>query len=116
MAARPVPAPFTISDAAVRKIGWIREQYREAFPDNPPVMPGVSLGQRLFDNGRRGPKQVFIAFWRASEFPPQAYDEVQRVSGVDLIFKVLDEDVPDFVGKQIDYAPDQAFFLRDAPA
>jgi hypothetical protein len=110
----PTPAPFTLSDAAIAKIEWIRSEYLDAFPDNPPAMPGVSLGWRLFDDGSTGPKQVFIAFWRASEFPPVAYEEVQRVSGVDLVFKVLPEDVPVFVGQQIDYAPDRAFFLRPA--
>jgi len=36
------------------------------------------------------------------------------VSGVELIFKALPDDVPAFTGKQMDFAEDQGFHLRPA--
>ena len=110
----PVRAPFTLSEAAIRQIEWLRTHYLDAFPDDPSAMPGVSSGYRLFDDGSKGPKRVIIGFWRASEFPPEAHEEVQRVSGVDLVFKAPLEDVPAFAGKQMDFAEDQGFYLRPA--
>lgn len=109
-------APFTISEAALRQIEWIRQQYAEAFPDNLPAMAGVSLGQPVLAGGGLGDYAVMVAFWRRSEFPESARGLVQRVSGLDLVFPVPDQHVPMFVGKEIDYAPDRAFYLRARPA
>lgn|GEM_PF-1157892 len=117
MTEKTIPAPFTLSPAAIKQIERIRDQYLAFSPDDPPVMPGVNLARRLFDDGSFGPERVVIGFWRVSEFPASAYDVVQRVSGVDLVFPVPPEDRPPFAGKQIDYSDDSGFYLRDgAPA
>ena len=108
-------APFTISDAALRQIEWIRTQYADAFPDNLPAMAGISLGQSVLKDGGLGDYSVLIGFWRKSEFPDSGYELAQRVSGLDFVFPVPDWQVPMFVGKEIDYAPERAFYLRDKP-
>ena len=111
-----ISAPFSISVSALRQIERIRSEYARAFPDDPPVMPGINLGARVLDSGKLGPRQVIVGFWRKSEFPSAAHQQVQRVSGLDLVFPIPPSDLQAFVGKQIDYAPDRAFFLRDEPA
>jgi hypothetical protein len=110
------PAPFTISDAALRHIEWMRAQCAEEFPDNPPAMAGVGLGQRVLKEGGLDDYSVLIGFWSKSKFSDSGYELVQRVSGLDLVFPVPDWQVPLFEGKEIDYAPDRAFYLRDRPA
>jgi hypothetical protein len=107
-------APFTISERALRQIEWIRGQYLEHFPDDPPAMAGVNLAQPVLPDGKLGPYSVFIAFWRRSEFKVEDRWLVQKVSGLDLVFPVPAEQVLLFVGKQIDYDEDHAFYLRDA--
>jgi hypothetical protein len=105
-------APFTISDAALTHIAWVRAQYEDAFPDDPPVMAGVSLGGPFSGEGSIGPLRVIVAFWRKSEFKPEAYAEVQRVSGLDLIFPIPEAYLPAFVGKELHFSSEDGLVLR----
>jgi hypothetical protein len=109
----PIPAQFTISDTALRHIAWVRAQYEDAFPDDPPVMAGISLGGQLFDNGTIGPLNVVVGFWRKSEFKPEALAEVQRVSGLDLIFPIPAQYKEAFDGKELHFTETEGLFLRE---
>ena len=110
-----IRAPFVISARALQQIDWIRHQYLAAFPEDPPVMCGVTLSSTIHDDGSFGPKSVAIGFWQRSGFPEAARKNVQRVSGIDLLFPIPPDDLAAFIGKEIDYSPDRAFFLHDAP-
>lgn len=110
-----IPAPFTLSDAAVRQIGRLRSEYLSHSPGDPPVMPGVNLARRLFDDGSFGPEKVIVGFWRASEFKDADFSLVQRISGVELVFPIPPKDLPAFVGKEIDYRPEDGFFPLRTP-
>lgn len=112
MTKQPIVAPFTISDAALAHIAWLRSQYEDAFPDDPPVMAGVNLGGPLLDDGTIGRLSVVVGFWRKSEFKPGAYEEVQRVSGLDLIFPIPKAYLPAFVGKELHFTSEDGLVLR----
>jgi hypothetical protein len=75
-------------------------------------MAGISLGGQLFDNGTIGPLSVVVGFWRRSEFKAEGYAEVQRVSGLDLVFPVPRDYRNAFTGKELDYTPEEGLFLR----
>ena len=107
-----IVAPFTLSPAAIRQIEWLRSEYLAYSPDDPPVMPGINLARRLFDDGTLGTARIVVGFWRASEFKESARPLVQRVSGVDLVFPVPPDDVAAFVGQEIDHTPDKGFYFR----
>lgn len=79
-------------------------------------MAGVNLGHRILKEGGLGDYLVIIGFWSRSKFADSGYELVQQVSGLDLVFPVLDWQVLMFVGKEVDYGPDLAFYLRDRPA
>jgi hypothetical protein len=106
-------APFTITHRALEQIEWIRSEYLKHFPDDPPAMPGVNLAQPMLPEGQLGPYSVIIGFWRRSEFKAEDYKLVQSVSGLDLVFPVPADQVAHFFGKEIDYSPERAFYLRD---
>lgn len=104
---------FSLTQAAVDQVGVIRNAYATHFPDDPPVLAGISTGRPLIGSGL-GPKRVVIGFWKRSEVPEVAWKEekIDRIAGFDIIFTVVEADRPMFRDKVIDYAPDSAFFLR----
>jgi hypothetical protein len=112
--ARPQDFPrFTISTAALRHIEWVRTQYAEAFPSDPPAMADLGLGGQLLENGEIGSMRIVVGFWRQSEFKPSGYPHVQRVSGVDLVCTVPSARLPDFEGKELHFTPEDGLFLRN---
>jgi len=87
---------FALTQAAVDQVGFIREAYVKHFPDNPPVLAGISVARPLIGD-RLGPKHVVIGFWRRSEVPHGAWSEekIDRIAGFDIVFSVVEADPSD---------------------
>lgn len=104
---------FSLTQAAVDQMNFIRGEYLSHFPDDPPVLAGIATGQRLTGEGA-GQSQVIIGFWRRSEVSDRAWKEeaIIEVAGLKIVFNVLRQYRPMFSDAAIDYSPEHAFSLR----
>jgi|ERR1041385_3905091 hypothetical protein len=102
-------ANFAISDAAKREFENLRRFWNENIPDPAGVLV-VSWGFWHFNSGEKA-ENVLVSFYGQSQLPEVAF-AIQRVSGIDLVFRTLPEYLPKFEGKVLDHTAERSFFLR----
>ncbi len=107
---------FALTQAALDQINFIRGEYFREFPDDPPVLAGVSTGYQL-TTGAPGAARMIIGFWRQSEISAQALEdeEIVEVAGQKILFAVHRKLRPAFLDSVIDYNPEDLFVLRPLP-
>ena len=106
----PLPARFTISDAAKQEIENIRVAWNERFND-PAEVVMVGWGEGRTHAGQPW-ENIVVSFYGRSQYADIAHS-IQQVSGLPVVFFTIPLHATKFDGKIVDFAPAGWFFLRN---
>ncbi|MCB1517208.1 MAG: hypothetical protein KDJ19_06285 [Hyphomicrobiaceae bacterium] len=106
---------FALTARALDAVGQVRMAYLEEFPDDPPEIAGIAMGQPLTDELSQ-PLHVVIGFWRKSELSDVARRELNtgKIGDFEIALFAAQHHQHYFAENLIDHSPERAFFLRPA--
>jgi hypothetical protein len=101
-----------LSDAAYKKILWIRGEYAREFPRDPPMTLGLGIGQFISKAGDKAPANVAVGFFQRSEITPAIRAAQRSIRGLNYVIMGPPETKKMIGESLVDYSETKGFFLR----
>ena len=107
-----IPATFSFTARAVAMISQMRRDLESR--DHQPIgAVGFAWGHVQLADGSKHERPV-IGFYNTSDMDEVARASVQNVGGVDLIVFSTPDQAKNFDGRNVDFSPEQGFFIAGA--
>lgn len=104
----------TLTETALAQIEWIRTQYAEGFPDNPPDTAWLALGYLVPHGGPREADKITVGFFQRSEMNRVRRAGAVPCSGIRLIVLGTAAFKAAVANAVVDFEDGKGFLLREA--